>query len=128
MEKSRVTADRVRPILQAMERSIESARRRRLHGSQPQSPSQPLPPSQPQSQRAPAAYQPPQPPQEPIRRDYGQPPHQPPHQQAPSFPREGGSNDADLYDESVPRQKARPKRPSPMMKSYDDPDYRAQAS
>ena len=128
MEKSRVTADRVRPILQAMERSIDSARRRRLHGSQPQSapqpqPQQPLPPSQPQ--RAPSAYQPPQ---QPIRRDYGQLPHQPPHQQAPSFPREGGSNDADLYDESVPRQKARPKRPSPMMQPYEDPDYRAQAS
>jgi hypothetical protein len=31
MEKSRPAADRVRPILQAMERSIDAARRRRLH-------------------------------------------------------------------------------------------------
>ena len=114
MEKSRVTADRVRPILQAMERSIDTARRRRLHGSQPQSPSpsqQPQPTYQPQFQQ-------------PVQRDYGRPPHEP----APSIPREGGSNDSDLYDESVPRQKARPKRPSPMTQSYDDPDYRAQAS
>jgi hypothetical protein len=33
-----------------------------------------------------------------------------------------------LYDdETVPRRKARPKRPSPILPSYDDPDYRAQA-
>lgn len=31
MEQSRSTADRIRPILKAMERSIESARRNRLH-------------------------------------------------------------------------------------------------
>ena len=31
MKNSRSTADRIRPILQAMERSIESARRRRLN-------------------------------------------------------------------------------------------------
>lgn len=31
MDKSRAAAERVRPILQAMERSIDSARRRRLH-------------------------------------------------------------------------------------------------
>ena len=105
MEKSRVTADRVRPILQAMERSIDSARRRRLHGSQPQSPSQPLPPSQ---QQAP-------------------PPYQPQQQPAPALPQEGALHESDLYDESVPRRKARPKRPSPMMPSYDDPDYRAKA-
>ena len=30
MKTSRATAERIRPILQAMERSIESARRRRL--------------------------------------------------------------------------------------------------
>ncbi len=33
MKTSRSTAERIRPILQAMERSIESARRRRLHES-----------------------------------------------------------------------------------------------
>ncbi len=114
MERSRVTADRVRPILQAMERSIDSARRRRLHGSQPQSSSQALSPSQ----------QAPPPSQPQHQRDYGQPPHQ----SAPTLPQEGGMNESDLYDESVPRRKARPKRPSPMMKSYDDPDYRAKAS
>jgi hypothetical protein len=31
MDKSRAAAERVRPILQAMERSIDSARRKRLH-------------------------------------------------------------------------------------------------
>ncbi len=31
MSNQRSTAERMRPILQAMERSIESARRRRLH-------------------------------------------------------------------------------------------------
>ncbi len=31
MKTSRSTAERIRPILQAMERSIETARRRRLH-------------------------------------------------------------------------------------------------
>lgn len=110
MDKSRVTADRVRPILQAMERSIEMARRRRLHGSQPQTQA----PSQ-----TPSAYQP------PVQREYGQPPHQP----APSIPQDGKLLESDLYDdESGPRLKARPKRPSPIMQSYDDPDYRAQAS
>ena len=34
MDQSRSAAERVRPILQAMERSIEAARRRRLHESQ----------------------------------------------------------------------------------------------
>ncbi len=34
MEQSRSAAERIRPILQAMERSIETARRRRLHDSQ----------------------------------------------------------------------------------------------
>ena len=114
MEKSRVTADRVRPILQAMERSIETARRRRLHGSQS--------PSQASSHQAPPTY--PSQLQPPVQRDYGQPPHQP----APVIPQQGGLPESDLYDESVPRLKARPKRPSPMTQSYDDPDYRAQAS
>ncbi|MHC4219263.1 MAG: hypothetical protein ACYSU7_12515 [Planctomycetota bacterium] len=41
MKTSRSTAERIRPILQAMERSIESARRRRLHESE--SPPQPRP-------------------------------------------------------------------------------------
>ena len=31
MKNPRTTAEQIRPILQAMERSIESARRRRLH-------------------------------------------------------------------------------------------------
>ena len=31
MKNARTTADQIRPILEAMERSIESARRRRLH-------------------------------------------------------------------------------------------------
>ena len=34
MDQSRSAVERVRPILQAMERSIEAARRRRLHESQ----------------------------------------------------------------------------------------------
>lgn len=39
MTTTRSTAERIRPILQAMERSIESARRRRLHdGSSPTPP------------------------------------------------------------------------------------------
>ena len=41
MKNSRSTADRMRPILQAMERSIETARRRRLHDTD--SPAQPRP-------------------------------------------------------------------------------------
>ena len=41
MKNSRSTAERIRPILQAMERSIESARRRRLHESE--SPPEPRP-------------------------------------------------------------------------------------
>jgi len=41
MKTSRSTAERIRPILQAMERSIESARRRRLHKSE--SPPEPRP-------------------------------------------------------------------------------------
>ena len=34
MEQSKSAAERIRPILQAMDRSIEAARRRRLHDSQ----------------------------------------------------------------------------------------------
>ena len=123
MEKSRATADRVRPILEAMERSIETARRRRLHGSQPQAPAQP-PPPQPSAQ---PTIQPQFRPQaQPTQPDHGQAPVHP--RPVPSIPREGGPHGSDLYDdETVPRRKARPKRPSPMLPSYDDPDYRAQA-
>ncbi|MHC4428108.1 MAG: hypothetical protein ACYS0D_05830 [Planctomycetota bacterium] len=35
MKNTRSTAEQIRPILQAMERSIESARRRRLHTTSP---------------------------------------------------------------------------------------------
>ncbi len=38
MEKSRETTERIRPILEAMERSIDSARRKRLHATHPASP------------------------------------------------------------------------------------------
>ncbi len=41
MKNSRSTAERVRPILAAMERSIETARRRRLH--EVETPAQPRP-------------------------------------------------------------------------------------
>lgn len=41
MKNSRSTAERVRPILAAMERSIETARRRRLH--EVETPPQPRP-------------------------------------------------------------------------------------
>ena len=41
MKTSRSTAERMRPILQAMERSIDAARRRRLHESE--SPPEPRP-------------------------------------------------------------------------------------
>ncbi len=118
MEKSRATADRVRPILQAMERSIETARRRRLHGSHPQAPAPPQaqPTFQPQFQ----------PQAQPAQPDHG-PAHAHPRPVS-SIPREGGSPRSDLYDdETVPRRKARPKRPSPILPSYDDPDSRARA-
>lgn len=36
MKTTRSTAERIRPILQAMERSIETARRRRLNDGTPQ--------------------------------------------------------------------------------------------
>lgn len=50
MKTSRSTAERIRPILQAMERSIESARHRRLHESD--SPPEPRPaPVNPQEHR-----------------------------------------------------------------------------
>ena len=126
MEKSRATADRVRPILQAMERSIETARRRRLQGSQPQAPAQVPVPPQPQAQpQAQPTFQPQFRPHQ-AHRDHSQPQSQP--RPVSSIPREGGSPGSDLYDdETVPRRKARPKRPSPMPPSYDDPDYRAQA-
>ncbi len=35
MKNPRTTAEQIRPIIQAMERSIESARRRRLHTTVP---------------------------------------------------------------------------------------------
>ena len=42
MKISRSTADRVRPILQAMERSIESARRRRMQDTEAPARSKPM--------------------------------------------------------------------------------------
>ena len=46
MKTSRSTAERIRPILQAMERSIETARRRRLHDTDRPSAPRPAPPEQ----------------------------------------------------------------------------------
>ena len=43
MKTTRTTADRVRPILQAMERSVEAARRRRLHDTDDQPRPRPVP-------------------------------------------------------------------------------------
>jgi hypothetical protein len=43
MKNSRSTAERIRPILQAMERSIESARRRRLNQTETPTPPRPVP-------------------------------------------------------------------------------------
>ncbi len=124
MEKSRATADRVRPILQAMERSIETARRRRLHGSQPQAPAPPQAP--PQAQAQPTFRPQFQPQAHPAQPDHGQAQAHP--RPVSSIPPEGESHGSDSYDEAtVPRRKARPKRPSPMLPSSDDPDYRAQA-
>ena len=131
MEKSRATADRVRPILQAMERSIETARRRRLHGLQPQAQAPAQPPAQPPAP-SPAQPQPtfqpqfqPAQPAQPAQPDHGQAHAHP--RPVSSIPQEGESPGSDLYDQTVPRRKARPKRPSPTLPSYDDPDYRAQA-
>lgn len=47
MDKNRPAADRVRPILQAMERSIETARQRRLNCSPVASPPPTITPSEP---------------------------------------------------------------------------------
>ncbi len=44
MKTSRSTAERMRPILQAMERSIETARRRRLNDTDRVADPQPRPP------------------------------------------------------------------------------------
>lgn len=38
MEKSRAASERIRPILEAMERSIDLARRKRLHNMHPAEP------------------------------------------------------------------------------------------
>jgi hypothetical protein len=43
MKNARSTAERIRPILQAMERSIETARRRRLHQTDRPAAPRPLP-------------------------------------------------------------------------------------
>jgi hypothetical protein len=79
MKTSRSTADRVRPILQAMERSIESARRRRLHKAESAAGPRPV-------------------------------------------PNEHASGENDL-----PRRKARPKRPSPLIRQCGGTEYRAGA-
>ena len=82
----RNAADRVRHILQAMERSIATARRRRLNdGQDPQSTEQPATPS--------AVPNPPE----------------------------------SRTDQSSPRLRARPKRPSNIVSNFDDPTYRSQA-
>jgi hypothetical protein len=53
MDKSRTTADRVRPILEAMQRGIETARRQRMHDGP-----EPMAPTPPVSRPAPAAAAP----------------------------------------------------------------------
>jgi len=50
MKTSRSTAERIRPILQAMERSIESARLRRLNKSHDPTATRALEPGQPLSE------------------------------------------------------------------------------
>ncbi len=48
MERSRVTSEKIRPILEAMERSIDLARRKRLHAAHPASPAPTaIPPTRP---------------------------------------------------------------------------------
>lgn len=48
MDKSRETSEKIRPILEAMERSIDSARRKRLHTAHPASPTPTsIPPTRP---------------------------------------------------------------------------------
>lgn len=51
MDKSSNTADRMRPILAAMERSIDKARRRRLHGGDGETHAIPTPPPGPAQPR-----------------------------------------------------------------------------
>lgn len=48
MERSRITSEKIRPILEAMERSIDLARRKRLHAAHPASPAPTsIPPTSP---------------------------------------------------------------------------------
>ena len=49
MDKSREISEKIRPILEAMERSIDSARRKRLQTAHPASPAPTIPPTRPAS-------------------------------------------------------------------------------
>ena len=106
MESHKDASERVRPILQAMERSIDAARRRRTQGAEPDR-TETQPPA-PHEERPPA-------------RELGvpQPNHQ--HHQQRQQSQQQGDEPA-----NPPRLKARPKRT--LLTDFDQNDVRSRAS
>lgn len=101
MDRTRITANRVRPILQAMERSIDSARRRRTTIDTPQSAA----PAPRPTFSAPSPLPSQLPTRQPTSSYSSTPSPQPPSSSTPG-----------LSSDNPPRLKAKPKRfdgPSP---------------
>ena len=134
MERNQKTADRVRPIIEAMEQSINRVRRERLRSDHPGDPAgekpttigHPPPPTNgatsngssgpaPSSSAAPASGTP---------------------SAAPREKNEGGEKGPDGHPnpseqkDPPPRLKARPKRPNPFLRGEDRPEssFRSRAS
>lgn len=118
MERNRNTAERVRPILEAMEKSIDRVRRQRLHGHDQPEPGPGSPgatDSKPGAPSPPAVNGSPSTPPPPPQRESGQGPNDP-------------STSSSSSDDASRPLKAQPKRPNPFLRGTDDSPFRSQAS
>ncbi|TVQ53965.1 MAG: hypothetical protein EA377_06680 [Phycisphaerales bacterium] len=132
MERNQKTADRVRPIIEAMEQSINRVRRERLRGDHPgDSPGEkPVTNgSPPPSTNGPAANGP----SGPVSSGNpgpGTPSAAPSDQNTGSEKGPHGHPNPSEQQDSPPRLKAKPKRPNPFLRGDEQPgtSFRSRAS
>lgn len=124
MDTRKSAAERMRPILQAMERSIDSVRQVRLN-QRPSSASAPVASANSPVHSNPAPARPLTPSPLPTPPQQSAPKLVQPLLQPHSQPQPGTSADPN----GVPRLKAKPKRlDGPLSSSFDQPAYRSKAS